>query len=147
MVTPSHMPGADAQAKGDRQLEANRDLIAARGDWLIRVGGVFSPLAAIVTLFVLRVLGGGALQLAIAVGVFAAVGQGMVWLGMRDVRRTCGWGSGIMFHLTIGGVLSGQTLFLTDIPELMPIPLVAPLVATFARWRMRRAARSAGVAR
>jgi len=34
----------------------------------------------------------------------------------------------------------------TAIPAVMPIPLLAPLVATFARWRMRRDAKQAGAA-
>jgi hypothetical protein len=147
VVRPSPAPGPAPRDNAASQPEACDDFVAARTERLARVGGVLPPLAAIGTLFVLRVTGGGASQLAVAVGGFAVLGQAMVWLGMHGLWRTHGWASGVMPYLVIGGVLSAQTLFLTGIPEVMPIPLLAPLVATFARWRMHRRARSAGVPR
>ncbi|WP_329132921.1 hypothetical protein OG552_14465 [Streptomyces sp. NBC_01476] len=77
----------------------------------------------------------------------SAVGQVLVWLGMNDIRRRTGWDSGVMFYIWSGGVLSTIAAATTAIPAVVPIPLLAPLIATFARWRMRRAARSAGVPR
>ncbi|WP_405582705.1 hypothetical protein [Streptomyces sp. NBC_01190] len=112
-----------------------------------RLGAALPPLATIGTLVVLRIIGAGGSQLAPCVGVFTILGQAMVWLAMLDLWRTRTWDSGVMFYLIIGGIFSAQTLFLTGVPEVTPIPLAAPLVATVARWRMRRGGRGAGVAR
>ena len=65
----------------------------------------------------------------------------MVWRGIAGLRRSEAW-AGAVLALTVGGVLSAQTLFLTQIPALMPIPLVAPAFGLLAKWRLARRAQA-----
>jgi hypothetical protein len=119
-------------------IDLTDDPFIARCEKLIRVGGVLPPLSAILALMVLRVVGGGRVALAMGVGAFAALGQGIVWAGMRGLKKSRGWASGVLFYLILGGVLSALTLFLTGIPALMPIPLIAPTVGCIAKRRLQR---------
>lgn len=105
---------------------------------LLRWGGVLPTLATILVLVIMRIVGGGPSELAVSVGALTAVGQAMVWRGMAGLRGSGAWATGVGFPLFIGGVLSAQTLFLTQIPALMPIPLIAPLVGLVAKWRHAR---------
>lgn len=112
---------------------------------LLRLGGVFPFLSTVLALVVLQIFQGGRTQLAICVAVFAIIGQAMVWTGLFRLTKTVnGWADGAGFHLWMGGIFSAQTLFLTGVPAVMPIPLAAPLVATLARWRMHRVGKRSG---
>jgi hypothetical protein len=133
-VTSQTTPPVDLVKGGD----AKRDLIAARSVRLIRVGGVGPALSTILLLVGLRVAGGGASQLAVGVAAFSAVGQGLVWWGLDGLRRSKSWAVGVGTPLIAGALISAQTLFLTGIPALMPVPLVAPAVWLFAKWRFER---------
>jgi hypothetical protein len=66
---------------------------------------------------------------------------------MNSLRRSRGWDSGVLFWIWAGGVLAAIVAASTAIPAVVPVPLLAPLVATFARFRMRRAAKKVGAAR
>jgi hypothetical protein len=77
----------------------------------------------------------------------AGVGQTLIWRGMRGVQQAGGWLSGVVSYVWVGGVLNGWALAFTGYFTLLPIPLVAPLVATFARWRMRHRAKQAAAPR
>jgi hypothetical protein len=50
----------------------------------------------------------------------------------------------VLFYIWFGGVMGVLSLVATAIPAVIPIPLLAPLVATIARWRAVRRARPAG---
>lgn len=82
----------------------------------------------------------------VAMLALSAIGQVGIWCGMNSLRRSRGWDSGVLFWIWVGGVLAAMVAGSTAIPAVMPIPLLAPLVATFARWRMRRDAKQAGAA-
>lgn len=68
----------------------------------------------------------------------SAVGQGLTWRGLNCVRHRSGWDSGVLFPVWVGGILGAMAVLSTGVVTVVPIPLVAPLVATFARWRLRR---------
>ncbi|MFJ5608636.1 hypothetical protein ACIQCJ_04535 [Streptomyces sp. NPDC093221] len=121
-----------------RKLESCGDLTLVRSDKLIRWGGVIPPLSVFPTLVALRLLDGTAGELAVVIGLFALAGQALVWTGMRGMQRCQGWADGVLFYLAAGGLFSGMTLFLTGIPAVMPIPLLAPATAWLAKVRLRR---------
>lgn len=114
--------------------------LLARSDKLIR-SGAFVPMFGLCLIafsgpllnpsrgtFVAEVLGLG------------AIGQVLVWSGMDGLRRSCGWElTGVLFHTWMGGILAAAAAASTAVMYVVPIPLVAPVVATFARWRLRRA--------
>jgi hypothetical protein len=132
-------------------VDSYGDPTLARSDKLIRWGGVIPPLAVFPTLLALRLSHGTAGQLAVIVGVFSAIGQMLVWIGMRGLQKCRGWEDEVLFYLAAGGLFSAMTLFLTGIPALMPIPLAAPATAWLARAHLRRnrrrAAQGVGVGR
>jgi hypothetical protein len=77
-----------------------------------------------------------------------AVGQCLVWLGMNGMRRCGGWAfEGVLFYIWFGGLVGAAALGSTGLMFLVPAAFLAPLVATFARFRMRRAAKKVGAAR
>lgn len=127
--------------------ELTDDRLIARGDKLIRWGAFLPMFGFVVIGLTARLLTPSRSTFVTEMLGLSAVGQVLVWLGMNDIRRRTGWDSGVMFYIWSGGVLSTIAAATTAIPAVVPIPLLAPLIATFARWRMRRAARSAGVPR
>jgi 4-amino-4-deoxy-L-arabinose transferase-like glycosyltransferase len=66
----------------------------------------------------------------------SGLGQVLVWLGMDGMRRCRGWAfEGVLFYLWTGGVLGGLAAASTGVLAVVPIPLLAPAVATLAkRW-------------
>jgi hypothetical protein len=123
------------------------DPLIARGDKLIRWGAFIPMFGFIVIGLTARLLVPSRATFVVEMLCLSACGQALVWLGMNDLRRRRGWTSGVMFYIWSGGVLATIASATTAIPAVAPIPLLAPLVATFARWRMHRRARSAGVPR
>jgi hypothetical protein len=123
------------------------DPLIARGDKLIRWGAFIPMFGFVVIGLTARLLTPTKATFVVEMLCLSAVGQVLVWLGMNDLRRRRGWDSGVMFYIWSGGVLATIAAATAAIPLLAPIPLVAPVVATVARWRMRRAARSVGVTR
>ncbi|SCE45312.1 hypothetical protein GA0115240_163538 [Streptomyces sp. DvalAA-14] len=94
-----------------------------------------------------RLLDPSRLTFALEMAGLSAIGQLLTWAGMHGVWRSNGWDSGVLLYVWLGGFLGGMALTSAGGWVLTPIPLVAPLVATLARWRLHRTARSAGVPR
>jgi hypothetical protein len=122
------------------------DPVIARGDKLVR-WGAFVPTMG----FCLVCLGGRLVissrsAYVLVILVLTVVGQTLVWLGMGQLRRGRGWDAGVLFYLWVGGVLATVVAATSAILAVIPVPLLAPIVATFARWRaVRRTRRAAGV--
>ncbi|MFC4033640.1 hypothetical protein ACFO3J_19440 [Streptomyces polygonati] len=123
------------------------DPLIARGDKLIRWGAFIPMFGFVVIGLTARLLTPNRSAFVIEMLLLSVVGQVLVWLGMNALRRRNGWDSGVMFYIWSGGILSTIAAATTAIFAVMPIPLLAPIVATFFRWRMHRAARSAEVPR
>lgn len=121
-----------------REVPLVKEFQVVRSIRLLRWGGILPFLASVLVLVALRLGGGGSTELAWGVGGLTMIGQVMVWSGMARLRGSGAWADGVVFPLLIGGLLSAQTLYLTQIPALMPIPLLAPVVGLFAKWHLSR---------
>ena len=77
-------------------------------------------------------------MLALTLG-FTVLGQLMVWVGMEFLRRSGGWRSGIVFFLWAGALFTTLTIGFTGVLPLMVVPWIAPVVATIAKARRKRA--------
>jgi hypothetical protein len=142
VVTSPSESGPALRAVGiANDVDLTDDPLIARSTRLIRLGGLLPPLVSIAILVIVRVLRGGPVHLAVTVGLVVVAGQALVWRGVLGLRKSQGWASGVGFYLTVGGVLSAQTLYLTGIPAIMPIPLVAPLFGGLAKRRLQRRTR------
>jgi hypothetical protein len=119
----------------------------ARGDKLVRWGSSVPTLGFCVLGLTSRLVISSRSQWVAAMLILSAIGQLGVWWGMNSLRRSRGWDSGVLFWIWAGGVLAAIVAASTAIPAVVPVPLLAPLVATFARFRMRRAAKKVGAAR
>jgi hypothetical protein len=143
VVSPPRKNERDFRTEGIlNSVDLTDDPIIERSTKLIRLGAGLPPLGAILTLVVLRIVDGTSSQLAFSTGALVFLGELLVWTGMYGLWKSQGWASGVIFFLAVGGVLSAQTLYLTGIPVLMPIPLVAPLVAWWAKKRLQHQVRT-----
>lgn len=127
--------------------ETSHDPLLARSDKRIRLGAIFAPVGLGLIAITARLLNPTKVEFDLEMFCLASVGQGLVWWGMLGVQRTNGWLSGVVAYVWLGGVLNGWALAFTGYFALLTLPLLAPLVATFARWRMRRDAKQAGATR
>lgn len=140
---------SDRKAAGGPELDFRSadESVRARSDRLIQWGGTIPFLSVFPTLVTLRIMDGTAGQLAVIVGFFTLAGQALVWIGMRGLQKCQGWADGVLFYLVVGGLFTAMTLFLTSVPAIMPIPLLAPATAWLAKIRLRRGRDRAGVVR
>jgi hypothetical protein len=129
------------------ECDTSNNPLLARSDKFVRVGGLVSPLGLCLIAVTARLLDPSRQDFIREVLCLTAAGQALTWWGMDGIRRSQGWCSGVVSYVWAGGVMTGLAVSSTAIIALAPIPLLAPLVATFARWRMHRRARSAGVPR
>lgn len=121
------------------------DPILALGDKLVRWGALVPTAGFCVLGLASRLVISSRSEWVWSVLTLSAIGQVGVWVGMYLLRRSRGWASGVLFYLWSGGLLAAMVAGSTAIPAVIPIPLAAPLVATVARFRMRRGAKNAGV--
>ncbi|SEN07909.1 hypothetical protein SAMN05216267_1001168 [Actinacidiphila rubida] len=125
--------------------ETSHDPLLARSDKLIRLGALVAPVGLCLFAMTSRLWNPTKLEFELVMFSLAGVGQVLVWRGMRGVYLTRGWLSGVVAYVWLGGVLNAWALAFTGSFSLLPAAFVAPLVATVARFRMRRGAKHAGV--
>ncbi|HEY5836520.1 hypothetical protein [Streptomyces sp.] len=123
------------------------DPLLARSDKCIRWGAAVPMLGLCVIAVTARLLDPGRGTFVSVMLFLSAVGQVLTWWGMHGVRRSRGWDSGVLFYIWVGGFLDAMAIASTAVLSLAPIPLLAPLVATFARWRLHRESRRVGAPR
>lgn len=120
----------------------NRLLI--RSDKLIRLGAALPVIGLGCTMVTARLFEPGRDTFRIVVLGIVALSQLLVWLGLHGVWRGCAWDSGVTFYVWLSALLHIPVVASTGVLVLAPLPVLAPLVATVARWRMRRGAAAGG---
>ncbi|MEE4545432.1 hypothetical protein V2S66_26120 [Streptomyces sp. V4-01] len=123
--------------------DAAESPLLARSDRLIRLGAALPMLAFGVIAVTARLLDPSQTTFVVEMLTVTLCAQSLTWCGLVGVWRCAAWNSGVLFYIWFGGTMGVLTLLATAIPAVMPIPLLAPLVATFARWRAGRRARPA----
>lgn len=114
------------------------DPLVARGDRLVRWGAFVPAMGFCVLGLFGRLFIDGRHSYVLAVLILSGVGQVLAWLGIEALRRSRGWNTGVVFYIWVGGALATVVTATTAIPVAVPVPLIAPVVATLARWRMAR---------
>lgn len=115
------------------------DPLLARSDKLIRFGG-FTPAFGLCLIalsgWLFRPSTGTFIRVELCLTV---VGQALVWLGMAGLRRSSGWAvPGVTFYVWASGILGAVSVASTGVVPLVPVPLIAPVVASIARLRGKR---------
>lgn len=124
--------------------DATDDPLLARSDRLIRIGAAIPMLGFGAIAVTARLLAPSHATFVLEMLLVSLSAQTLTWSGIAGVWRCSGWTSGVLFYIWFGGVMGVMSLVATAIPAIIPIPLLAPLVATIARWRAVRRARPAG---
>ncbi|MFI1094547.1 hypothetical protein [Streptomyces sp. NPDC020917] len=123
------------------------DPLLVRSEKLIRWGAVTPMLGLCGIALTSRLLNPSRGMFFVEMVVLSLLGQALTWWGIYGVWRCRGWDSDVLFYLWMGAMLGGFAMMATGRLPVAAVVLAAPLVATFARWRMRRDAKQAGVAR
>lgn len=128
--------------------DLTEDPLLARSDKLVRWGAFVPTFGFFLIGLTGRLVNPSRATFVLAMLCLSAAGQLLVWWGMNGLRRSRGWAvPGVLFYIWAGGVLTAIVAATTAVPAVVPIPLLPPLVATFAKRRMRQTARRAGVTR
>jgi hypothetical protein len=121
--------------------ETSHDPLLARSDKFIRAGALVAPLGLCTVAMTARLLDPTRHVFVVEMLCLSAIGQALVWWGLNGVRRSKGWDSGVVSYVWTGGILNAMAVSSTEVLVLSPIPLIAPLVAAFARQRFHRKVR------
>jgi hypothetical protein len=119
-------------------VEHSHDPLLAHSDRLIRVGGVVAPVGLCLIAITSKLLHPSKALFDVAMLTLLGIGQVLVWRGLHGVNRTGGWRSGVVAYVWTGAVLTGWAVAFTGHFLVLVVPLIAPVVATLARWRMAR---------
>lgn len=114
------------------------DPVLARSDKRIRIGAAVPMLGFAAVAFTGRLLEPSRHMFVAEMFALTVAAQVLTWWGLYGVSRSRGWKSGVLFYTWFGGMLGAMALLATGVLYAVPVPLVAPVVATFARWRMAR---------